>query len=184
MQRILPDTNVLLGIRELDLLMRCHAAEVLEVVWCDELLAEFERKLPDVWGFSPEKARDTVRRFTAAAPGGRITPTAYGGLICEMTGKDPDDHAMAAAARAGADVLLTHNLSDFPADDLGMNCTSMTPADLFAHLAVLYPEDLAAVIRRSAAGLSRPPLTADEVLDKLAEVGLGEMATRLRPFMP
>ena len=80
MQRILPDTNVLLGIRELDLLMRCHAAEVLEVVWCDELLAEFERKLPDVWGFSPEKARDTVRRFTAAAPGGRITPTAYGGL--------------------------------------------------------------------------------------------------------
>ena len=101
-----------------------------------------------------------------------------------MTGKDPDDHAMAAAARAGADVLLTHNLSDFPADDLGMNCTALTPADLFAHLAELYPEDLAAVIRRSAAGLSRPPLTADEVLDKLAEVGLGEMATHLRPFMP
>ena len=184
MQRILPDTNVLLGIRELDLLMRCHAAEVLKVVWCDELLAEFERKLPDVWGFSPEKARDTVRRFTAAAPDGRITPTAYGGFIGEMTGKDPDDHAMAAAARAGADVLLTHNLSDFPADDLGMNCTALRPADLFAHLAELYPEDLAAVIRRSAAGLSRPPLTADEVLDKLAEVGLGEMVTHLRPFMP
>ena len=48
MQRILPDTNVLLGIRELDLLMRCHSAEILKVVWCDELLAEFERKLPDV----------------------------------------------------------------------------------------------------------------------------------------
>ena len=39
MQRILPDTNVLLGIRELDLLMRCHAAEILKVVWCDELFA-------------------------------------------------------------------------------------------------------------------------------------------------
>jgi len=117
--------------------MRCHAAEILKVVWCDELLAEFERKLPDVWGFSPEKARDTVRRFTSAAPDGRITPTAYDGLIGEMTGKDPDDHAMAAAARAGADILLTHNLSDFPTDDLGMNCTAMTPADLFAHLAEL-----------------------------------------------
>ena len=90
----------------------------------------------------------------------------------------------AAAARAGADVLRTHNLSDFPADDRGMNCTALTPADLFAHLAELYPEDLAAVIRRSAAGLSRPPLTAHEVLDKLAEVGLGEMATHLRSFMP
>lgn len=183
MQRILPDTNVLLGIRELDLLMRCHAAEILEVVWCDELLAEFERKLPEVWGFSPEKARDTVRRFTSAAPDGRIALGAYRGLIAEMTGKDPDDHPIAAAARAGADILLTHNLSDFPTDDLGANCMARSPADLFSTLADLYPEDLASVIRRSAAGLSRPPLTAHEVLDKLAEVGLGEMVARLRPFV-
>ena len=91
---------------------------------------------------------------------------------------------MTATTRAGADILLTDNLSDFPTDDLGMNCTAMTPAGLFAHLAELYPDDLAAVIRRSAAGLSRPPLTADEVLDTLAEDGLGEMATRLRPFLP
>jgi len=64
--------------------MRCHAAEILKVVWCDELLAEFERKLPLGWGFSREKARDTVCRFTAAAPDGLITPTAYNGLIGEM----------------------------------------------------------------------------------------------------
>lgn len=183
MLRILPDTNVLLGIRELDLLMRCHAAEILEVVCCGELLAEYERKLPDVWGFSPEKASAAAKRFTVAAPDGRIAPIAYRGLIGEMTGSDPDDHALGTAARAGADVLLNHNLTDFPTADLGDICAPMSPADPFSHLADLYPEDLATVIRRSAASLSRPPLTADEVLDKLTEVGLGEMATRRRPFV-
>ena len=60
MQRILPDTNVLLGIRELDLLMRCHSAEVLKVVWCDELLAEFERKqIPEIW-FNPGAESDAL----------------------------------------------------------------------------------------------------------------------------
>lgn len=38
-----------------------------------------------------------------------------------------------------------------------------------------YPEDLAAVARRSAAALMRPPMTALEVLDKLAEIGLDKM---------
>ncbi len=99
MLRILPDTNVLLGIRELDLLMRCHAAGILEVVWCDELLDEFERKLVDVWGFPGERAVKTVQKFTAAAPGGgRILPGTYTGLVGEMTGKDPDDHVLGAAA--------------------------------------------------------------------------------------
>ena len=99
MLRVLPDINVLLGIRELDLLMRCHAAEILEVVWCDELLTEFERKLPHVWGFTPENAAAAVQRFTAAAPNGRIRPLSYLGLVGEMTGKDPDDHVLGAAAR-------------------------------------------------------------------------------------
>jgi hypothetical protein len=78
-QRILPDTNVLLVIRELDLLMRCHAAEVLKVVWCDELLAEFERACLAApcartsCGFAPgtgpansEKRRVSMRQFQSA----------------------------------------------------------------------------------------------------------------------
>ena len=96
------------------------------------------------------------------------------------TGIDEADLAVGFGAEIGGRAAEQLGM----ADDLGMNCTALRPADLFAHLAELYPEDLAAVIRRSAAGLSRPPLTADEVLDKLAEVGLGEMATHLRPFMP
>ncbi len=151
MLRILPDTNVLLGIRELDLLMRCHAAGILEVVWCDELLDEFERKLVDVWGFPGERAVKAVQKFTAAAPGGRILPGTYTGLVGEMTGKDPDGHVLGAAARAGADILLTHNLDDFPSEDLGADCAPRNPGDLFASLAQLYPEDLAAVVRRSSA---------------------------------
>ncbi len=100
-----------------------------------------------------------------------------------MTGKDPDDHVLGAAVRAGADILLTHNLDDFPSEDLGADCVPRNPGDLFASLAQLYPEDLAAVVRRSAAQLTRPPLTAHEVLDKLAKIGLDEMAELVRPHL-
>lgn len=45
MQRIPTEPNVVLAIRELDLLMRCHGAGTIDGVWCDEPLAEYERSL-------------------------------------------------------------------------------------------------------------------------------------------
>ena len=63
-----------------------------------------------------------------------------------MTGPDPGDHVHAAAARGvRAEVLLTSNVADFPAADVGPACRVLHPGDLFAELAGTYPIELGRV---------------------------------------
>ena len=181
---VLPDTNILLSVRLLDLVMRSHAAGLIEVVWCDELMDEYERKLVEVRGFERDRAAAATDRFKAAAPEGRIDPSAYRHLVAGMTGRDPDDHVVSAAARGGGvDIILTENIRDFPDADTGADCAALTAAQVFAQLALTYPSDLAAIVRQASANLTRPLLTPDDILDRLAEVGLVQMVDLVRPHL-
>ena len=106
---------------------------------------------------------------------------AYQHLIAAMTGPDPDDHVHAAAARGGsADVLLTGNVADFPATDVGRTCRVMRPGQLFGELAVTYPIELGRVIAEMAAQRHRPPMVPDDILDRLDALGLHPMVDALR----
>ncbi len=184
MLTVLPDTNILLSIRLLDLVMRSHAFGLFEVVWSDELVDEYRRKLIDVRGRTSEQAAAAAQRFMDAAHEGRIEPREYLHLIPGMLGKDSDDHVISAAARGGGvHVVLTGNISDFPASDIGPGCEALTAAQLFGRLAADFPQDLAAIVRLSSANLTRPPLSPEEILDRLAAVGLTEMATSVRPLL-
>lgn len=181
---VLPGTNILLSVRLLDLVMRSHAAGLIEVVWCDELLQEYREKLVEVRGRTPDSANAAVARFKAAAPDGRISPEVYAGLVTDMVGKDPDDHVLSAAARGGGvDVILAENLADFPDADTGPDCAAMNTGQMFAHLAEKYAEDLAAIVHRASGSLSKPPLSPHEILDRLTDVGLGQMADLVRPHL-
>ena len=102
-----------------------------------------------------------------------------------MTGPDPGDHVHAAAARGvRAEVLLTSNVADFPAADVGPACRVLHPGDLFAELAGTYPIELGRVIAEMAAHRRRPPMTPDEILDRLDAQGLHAMVSALRPSGP
>lgn len=182
---MLPDTNILLSVRLLDLVMRSHAYGLINVVWCDELLDEYERTLVSVRHRSEAQAHSHRSRFIRAAPNGRIDPDLYLHLLPEMTGRDGDDHVIAAAAQGGsADVLLTENIRDFPQPDLGVSCVAMTAGQLFTQIAEEFPVDLAHIVIETSMWLTRPPLTPHQVLDKLVDVGLSGMAAKVRPHLP
>lgn len=185
MRNVLPDTNILLSVRLLDLVMRSHAYGLINVVWCDELLDEYERTLVSVRHRSEAQAHSHRSRFIRAAPNGRIDPDLYLHLLPEMTGRDGDDHVIAAAAQGGsADVLLTENIRDFPQPDLGVSCVAMTAGQLFTQIAEEFPVDLAHIVIETSMWLTRPPLTPHQVLDKLVDVGLSGMAAKVRPHLP
>ena len=61
--RVLPDTNVLFSVRLINLLMRSHAAGIVDVVWSDHLLFEFERVMIEKKGISPSAAAGVVNRI-------------------------------------------------------------------------------------------------------------------------
>jgi hypothetical protein len=82
---------------------------------------------------------------------------------------DPDDrHVLAAAIRAGADVIVTFNLADFPSDVLSpFNIEARHPDDFVLALIDLDEETVCAAVERQRAGLKNPPKSVDDHLETL-----------------
>ena len=83
---------------------------------------------------------------------------------------DPKDrHVLAAAFSARATAIGTFNLNDFPASALAPHQIAVQSPDSF--LANLWNSNaplLLDIVRQQSAGLTRPPLSVDQVLDNLA----------------
>ena len=179
------DTNVWYPVVLADLVLRSVEIGLFDLAWTDESLAEVERVLVERKGLSAANATVFGAQVRATAPRGRIEPAAYRPLIATMTGPDPGDHVHAAAARGGrVDVLLTSNIADFPAADVGPTCRVLHPGALFGELAGTYPIELGRVIAEMAAHRKRPPMAPDDILDRLDAQGLHDMVSALRPSNP
>ncbi len=179
------DTNVWYPVVLADLVLRSVEIGLFDLAWTNESLAEVERVLVERKGLTAQNAAVFGAQVRATAPRGRIEPAVYRPLVASMTGPDPGDHVHAAAARGGhADVLLTSNVADFPAADVGPACRVRHPGDLFGELAGTYPIELGRVIAEMAAQRRRPPMTTDGILDRLDAQGLHVMTSALRPSGP
>lgn len=119
MERVFLDTNVLYPISIADLLLRLGDVALHTIVWSEDVLAEAERVLIEDKGLTLAQAGYFCDCVREAFPDGEIERRDYEDLIETMSGKDPRDHAHAAAVRVGATVLLTFNVGDFPARDVG-----------------------------------------------------------------
>jgi predicted nucleic acid-binding protein len=115
---VLYDACVLYGNEVRDLLIRIAIAGLVRAHWTDEILDEAFRNLvanrPDL---SPERLTVTRERMNTALPGALVS--GYEPLAEALKLPDPDDrHVLAAAIAAGAVVIVTSNLDDFPAEAL------------------------------------------------------------------
>ena len=94
-----------------------------------------------------------------------------------------DIHVLAAAIEGGADLIVTCNLRDFPADRLSPHGLTAQHPDTF--IADLLDADLEAVLARpfaaTAQALRKPPRTANEHLVALERLGLIRTASLIRP---
>lgn len=106
----------------------------------------------------------------------------YEPLIDALELPDADDrHVLAAAIRCGAQVIVTNNVSDFPADQLDEYGIEAQTADEFlVHLVDLRPALVAATLQRQADSLRDPPQTLNEVLATLERSGLTRTVAELR----
>jgi predicted nucleic acid-binding protein len=115
---VLYDACVLYGNEVRDLLIRIAISGMVRAHWTDEILDEAFRNLlanrPDL---SPDRLTVTRERMNLAIPGALVS--GYEPLVEALKLPDPDDrHVLAAAIAAGAAVIVTSNLDDFPADAL------------------------------------------------------------------
>ena len=83
---------------------------------------------------------------------------------------DPDDeHVSAAALVGGPGAIVTANLKEFPAQRIPAPIKVVSPAQFAADTVAVSPDVARRTVRTMAARFSAPPLTVDEILDRLIE---------------
>lgn len=155
-----------------DLLMWLAKNGLIAARWSDRILSEWVESLlvnrPDL---KRERLIRTCSEMNRAVPDAMVT--GYESLIESMTLPDADDrHVLAAAVTAGASVILTTNLKDFPADQLPAGIVAAAPDFFLSQLFAVYPEEILETMREHRQQLQKPSKTVEEYLATLSANGL------------
>lgn len=164
-----------------DLLVRLATTGMFRAHWSadilDEMVRSILRRRPDL----TEGQLSRTRQLMCDAVPDCLT-TGYEELIDGLHLPDPDDrHVLAAAIRSGSQVIVTENLADFPAEVLQtFSIEAQTPDTFLLHLVDLSPRTVFGVLQSQSAALRNPPMTIDQLLDRLAHSGLPRTVAALR----
>lgn len=155
------DTCVLYPQHLNDTLLRLAVAELFRPLWSPCILAELSRNLDErVGSAASERRLDAMRRhFPDAEVHG------YQSLIEVMVNEPKDRHVLAAAVRAGAEVIVTYNLDDFPPVALVDYELEIThPDDFLCDQLALNPVRTLDCLHQQVAGYRKQPTTVDDLM--------------------
>lgn len=95
---------------------------------------------------------------------------------------DPNDnHVLAAAIKSRAEVIVTNNLKDFPAELLSRYDIEVTdPEPFIVNIIDLDPELALEALVDQPNRLKNPPQTVEDILDTLEKNGLKETVEKFR----
>jgi predicted nucleic acid-binding protein len=167
-----------------DLLIRLAQTGLFRARWTNEILDECFRniaaKRPEVKLEALERTRDLMNRAIRD-----VLIDGYQTLISGLDLPDPGDrHVLAAAIRCGAEVIVTINLRDFPADELEpYQIEAQHPDEFVLNLIDLDPIAVANVVREQSEALKNPPLSIADVLASLESAGVVQSVARLRSLI-
>lgn len=151
-----------------DLLLRLSDAGLFEIQWSKDILDEVERNLPKL-GVTPEKAARRVAQMQRAFPLALIE--GYEGLIPAMTNDKKDRHVLAAAVRSGTTVIVTANLTDFPAASLApYGIEAVNPDEFLLSQLDLDEETVLDCLEEQREDYKRPALSFNEFYRSLNKV--------------
>ena len=175
------DANVLYPAGLRDLLLRLADRYLFAPVWSADIHAEWMRSLladrPDIDAGVLDRTREVMDRHFPDA-----VVTGYEAIAAGLDLPDPSDrHVLATAIHGGANVIVTRNLRDFPADRLAPHAIAAQHPDAFiAGLFETDPGAVLAAVRGHRAALRHPPRSASDHLAALERLGLTGTVSLLR----
>ena len=177
------DANILYPAPMRDLFIRLAQAGLVRARWTQTIHDEWLRNvLKDNPQLSPDRLARTRHLMNEAVRDCLVA--GYDDLIDSLALPDPDDrHVLAAAIRAGAEVIVTCNLTDFPGEILARyDIKAMHPDDFLVGLFDHASGIVCAAIKRQRESLRNPPKTVEELFVTLQSQGLPQTVARLRQF--
>jgi predicted nucleic acid-binding protein len=178
------DANILYPSELRNLLMHLALTGLFRAKWSaavhEEWISSLLNNRPDLTREKLERTRMLMDRHAIDA-----LVTGYENLIDGLHLPDPDDrHVLAAAIRGRADVIVTANLKDFPAESLApFGIDAQHPDEFILHLLDLAPGKVSGAARDHRHSLKNPPKTIEEYLDTLEAQGLTQTVSVLREYM-
>ena len=163
-----------------DLLLRLATTGMFAARWSEQILDEMVvsilRQRPEL------KDRIARTRALMCEAVQDCLVAGYEDLIDGLVLPDPNDrHVLAVAIRCGAQVIVTNNVRDFPANALiPYGIEAQTADEFVVNLCDLAPATVAAVVAKQAAALRQPPQSADDLLSRLEDRGLVQSVALLR----
>ncbi|WP_256842786.1 PIN domain-containing protein [Ornithinimicrobium cryptoxanthini] len=164
---VLLDACVLVPYPLVSALLTVGEHELFEPRWSEQILDELERTLTAKLGVDQERAKHRLTQMRAGFPEASVH--GFEDLIEEMTCDTKDRHVLAAAVAAGADLLVTVNLKDFPeASYQPYGLEVIDPETLLSRLFIHDEEDCIEVLQSDAGRRRNPPMTIEQLLAQLA----------------
>ncbi|HYO30534.1 MAG TPA: PIN domain-containing protein [Thermomicrobiales bacterium] len=161
------DACVLIPMSLSDTLLRAADADLYRLLWSEDILDEVRRNLVENGLTDDQRALSRVSQMRRTFP--QASVTGYSGIVESMTNDPKDRHVLAAAVTAGAQVIVTSNLRDFPEHALSpYNIEAQSPDDFLLNLYGLAPGTLLVILQEQVAALRYPPMSTDQFLEYLS----------------
>ncbi len=157
--------------------------DVVLARWTDEIHDEWIRNvLQNRRDIKPEQLQRTRELMNVHVRDCLVT--GYESLIPGLKLPDEKDrHVLAAAIKAGASVIVTYNLSDFPEESLApFGIDAQHPDEFLVFQFDLNKAAICNAVRLQRQSLRNPPKTVLQLLDTLAAQQLPLFVERLRAF--
>lgn len=166
-----------------DFLMHLAITDLFRAKWTNEIHDEWIRNIlknrPDLTEERLHRTRDLMNSNIRDC-----LVSGYQDLIPSLNLPDANDrHVLAAAICARADVIVTYNLSDFPAtilDQYGIE--AQHPDEFIIHLIDLAPSVICEAVKRQRMSLRNPPQSVEELLAAYERQGLAQTVAELRVY--
>jgi predicted nucleic acid-binding protein len=177
------DANVLYSAALRDILIELTLAGVIRVHWSAAVLNEVTRALqrqrPDI----PEARLTALFAAMNKVLPDALVPNARDDPLKALL-PDPDDlHILAAALQAGCGIILTFNVGDFPAAELGKEdaaLTAMHPDLFFLTQLTANAAPFLNTVTAVQSSLSNPVIPMSAFIERLERIGLPQTSTLLK----
>jgi predicted nucleic acid-binding protein len=179
---VIYDACVLYPAPRRDFLVRLATVRLFAAKWSETIHDEWMRNVLAARPELTNALQRTRELMDQAVPDCLVE--GYEPLIDSLNLPDPNDrHVLAAAISAGAQTIVTHNLTDFPDHCLNTYGIEASDPDTFVVQQMdLHEAAVVAVARDHRAALKNPPKSVDEYLETLAAQGLLATTDLLRNY--
>ncbi len=176
------DTNVIYPIDIRDILLWFAHYDLYTPKWSNDIMNELEivmmkKNIPQA------KIEAQIQRINNAFPDALVKN--YESLIPNLLLNDPKDcHVLAAAIKANANIIVTNNLKDFPAEYLTeFGLTSTSADDFITDIIDLNQKIAVDAFNEMVNNRRNPDLDCYQVLDRLRQRGLTQSANFLHSLL-